>query len=272
MFKKKEEEKVEEEILSIVEEGHDKGYIHENEAEMISNILDFDDKYARDIMTSRNKIFALDKNTKILDALPEALSSNYSRYPVFDEDIDNIVGTVHLKDLVATYLEDPSREVSSVTEDAMLIHPTMLISKLLKAMQRRKIHMAVIIDEYGQTDGLVTLEDVLEEIVGDIQDEHDTPENDVKKAADEGYIVDGQMTLNDLSELLKDVEFPEEDIETVNGFMLYSLGHLPQDSEEIDIKYGGYSFVPLEMKDNMITSVKIKKLPEEESEADENVN
>ncbi len=269
MFKKKEEEKVEEEILSIVEEGYDKGYIHENEAEMISNILDFDDKYARDIMTSRNKIFALDKNMKILDALPCALESNFSRYPVYDEDIDNIIGVAHLKDLVAAYLKDNTKTLETLVDQTLFVHPTINISKLLRQMQRQKLHLAIIVDEYGQTDGIVTLEDILEEIVGDIQDEHDKPDTEITKAADQGYIVDGQMSLNDLMELLDDIEFPEGDIETVNGFMLFKLGHLPQPGEEINIEYGGYSFGLLEMKDNMITSVKIKKLPETEDKATE---
>ena len=264
MFKRLDEEKVEEEILSIVEEGHEQGVIHEDEAMMITNILEFDDKCVRDIMIGRSRIFALDKSEKISVVLPKVLESNYSRCPVYDGEIDNIIGVLHLKDLIAAYLKDPEKPIETITEETMFIHPTFEISKLLKRMQKEKNHMAIVIDEYGQTDGIVTLEDIIEEIVGNILDEHDEDDNQIKKTADDAYIVDGLMSLNDLEELLPDVEFPEGEVETLNGFLLYKLGRLPEENENIKIDYGGYAFTPLLIKDNMILSVRIEKQPEDD--------
>ena len=262
MFKRK-EDTVEEEILSMVEEGHEQGIIHEDEAEMISNILDFNDTKVRDIMTSRNRIFAVEKSKRVGECLEECLQSGYSRYPVYEGDVDNIIGVLHLKDMVEAYLKSNVIAVSSVIDKPMFVHPTYDISKLLKKMQTEKTHMAIVVDEYGQTDGLVTLEDIIEEIVGNIQDEHDNEEKEARRTLDDGYIVDGLISLNDLEDLYDDLEFPESDIETLNGFMLYKYGHLPEDDQQnIKIDYGGYTFETLEIKDRIIQSVKIKKTEE----------
>ncbi len=262
MFKRK-EDTVEEEILSMVEEGHEQGVIKEDEAEMISNILDFNDKKVRDIMTSRNRIFAVEKTKRVGECLEECLQSGYSRYPVYEGDIDNIIGVLHLKDMVEAYLKSNVIAVSSIIDSPMFVHPTYDISKLLKKMQKEKTHMAIVVDEYGQTDGLVTLEDIIEEIVGNIQDEHDNEEKEARRTLDDGYIVDGLISLNDLEDLYDDLEFPESDIETLNGFMLYKYGHLPEDDQQnIKIDYGGYTFETLEIKDRIIQSVKIKKTEE----------
>ncbi len=262
MFKRK-EDTVEEEILSMVEEGHEQGVIKEDEAEMISNILDFNDKKVRDIMTSRNRIFAVEKTKRVGECLQECLQSGYSRYPVYEGDVDNIIGVLHLKDMVEAYLKSNVIAVSSIIDSPMFVHPTYDISKLLKKMQKEKTHMAIVVDEYGQTDGLVTLEDIIEEIVGNIQDEHDNEEKEARRTLDDGYIVDGLISLNDLEDLYDDLEFPESDIETLNGFMLYKYGHLPEDDQQnIKIDYGGYTFETLEIKDRIIQSVKIKKTEE----------
>ena len=262
MFKRK-EDTVEEEILSMVEEGHEQGVIKEDEAVMISNILDFNDKKVRDIMTSRNRIFAVEKTKRVGECLQECLQSGYSRYPVYEGDVDNIIGVLHLKDMVEAYLKSNVIAVSSIIDSPMFVHPTYDISKLLKKMQKEKTHMAIVVDEYGQTDGLVTLEDIIEEIVGNIQDEHDNEEKEARRTLDDGYIVDGLISLNDLEDLYDDLEFPESDIETLNGFMLYKYGHLPEDDQQnIKIDYGGYTFETLEIKDRIIQSVKIKKTEE----------
>ncbi len=265
MFRKKDEEQVEEEILSMVEEGQDQGFIHEEEAEMISNILDFDDKDAHDIMTARNRVFAIEKGTTIEAALRKGLESSYSRFPVYEDEIDNIQGVLLLKDLMAAYLDGHGAEpCESMMEEPIFIHPTYDISKLLRKMQQEKMHLAVVVDEYGQTDGIVTLEDIIEEIVGSIQDEHDEDENEATRTADAGYVVDGLISLNDLEEVLPEIELPETDIETLNGFLLYKLGRLPKENEEIEIEFGGYLFRPLEIRDQVIQSVKI--LPVEKQE------
>jgi putative hemolysin len=257
MSKKRDEDRVEEEILSMVEEGHEQGFIQEDEAEMISNILDLDDKVARDIMTSRSKLFAVDGEKTVGDVLEECLESGYSRYPVFEDDMDHMVGVLYLKDLVNSYLKNPEESVSNVADTAMFIHPTYDITKLLKKMQREKSHLAIVLDEYGQTDGIVTLEDIIEEIVGNIYYEHDNEETEIQHTYDDGYVVDGLISLNDLKEIIDDIEFPEEDIETLNGFMLYKFGRFPKAGENILIEYEGYIFEAVSIEDNLITKVRI---------------
>ena len=267
MFKKKDEEQVEEEILSIVEEGQDQGFIHEEEAEMISNILDFDDKDAHDIMTARSRIFAIESDATVEEALRRGLESSYSRFPVYEEEIDNVRGVLLLKDLMAAYLDGHgSDSCETLMEKPIFIHPTYDISKLLRKMQKEKMHIAIVVDEYGQTDGIVTLDDIIEEIVGTIQDEHDDEEEEARRTADSGYVVDGLISLNDLTEVLPEIELPETEIETLNGFLLYKLGHLPKENEEIEIEYGGYLFRPIEIKDQMIRKVKVLPVLKDPSE------
>lgn len=261
--KKISEEKVEEEILSMIEEGHEQGIIEESEAEMISNIMEFSDKDARDIMTNRQKIIAIDSTISVEEAIRFAVENNYSRYPVYEEDIDNILGVVHLKDLIEAFFKNPKTNVTQVIEEPIFIHPTYNINKLLQKMQSEKIHMSVIVDEYGQTEGIVCMEDIIEEIVGNIFDEHDEDEEEsIKKLDDHSYLVDGYASLNELSDEL-DIEFPDEDFETLNGFMLYELGRLPEENETTEIIYQGYKFTPVKICDKMITLVNIEKNQEE---------
>lgn len=260
--KKNAEEKVEEEILSMVEEGHEQGIIEETEAEMISNIFEFSDKEAKDIMTNRQKIIAVENTITVDEALRYALENSFSRYPVYEEDIDNVIGVIHLKDLIAAYLKDPEARITEVMDEPIFIHPTFNISKLLQKMQNEKIHMAIIVDEYGQTEGLVAMEDIIEEIVGNIFDEHDDEELQIRRLTDGRLIVKGSAPLNELADEM-DIEFPDEDIETINGFLLYKLGRLPVEHEKTEIEYEGYKFIPIRICDKMITLVKIEKSAEE---------
>ena len=262
--KKVDEDKVEEEILSMVEEGHEQGLIEEGEMELINNIFEFGDKEAKDIMTPRQKIVAVENTQTVEQALQLAGENNFSRYPVYEEDLDNIIGLVHIKDLIAVYMKDPKTPVAGMVDKAIVTHPTKDVSELLQRMQREKIHMAVVVDEYGQTEGIVTMEDILEEIVGNILDEHDEEQpEEIQKQSDDEYLVDGGATLEDLEDLLG-IEFPDEDFETVNGFLLYEHGRLPEEGESFKIEYQGYEFIPVKIEDNRIITVKITKLKEEE--------
>lgn len=261
--KKVDEDKVEEEILSMVEEGHEQGILEETEVEMISNIFEFSDKDARDIMTNRQRILAVENTIDVEAALQFALDNNFSRYPVYEEELDNIIGVIHLKDLVAAYMKNPHTPVVEVMEEPIFIHPTFNISKLLQKMQSEKIHMSIVVDEYGQTEGLVAMEDIIEEIVGNILDEHDeVEEEDIKKVSEDEYLVNGGASLNDLEDVI-DVDFPDEDFETLNGFLLYKLGRLPVEDEDTEIVYRGYKFIPVKICDKMITLVRITKIEED---------
>lgn len=255
-------EAVEEEILSIVEEGHEQGAIMSDEAELISNVFEFGDKEARDVMTPRQKVIGIESTADIAEALDVMLENSYSRYPIYEEDLDNIVGVLHIKEAVIAYLADSKQLVGTIGSTPFYIHPTQKISKLFNEMKDNKSHIAIVVDEYGQTEGIVAMEDMIEVIVGDILDEHDEEEIDIMKLAEgEGYSVKGSTELEELEELFG-ITFPEEDIDTVNGFILYELGHLPEENEEVHIIYQGFSFIAVEREDRMITKVRIRKMPD----------
>ena len=267
--KKNSDDAVEEEILSIVEEGHEQGAIESEEAEFISNVFEFGEKEARDIMTPRQKIVGIGSELDMQETMEFMIQNNYSRYPVYEEDVDNIIGMLHMKDAVAAYMKDPKQTVANVVSEPIYIHPTHKISKLLKKMQESKNHLAIVVDEYGQTEGLVALEDIIEVIVGDILDEHDEEEVDIMRlATGNGYIVNGTTNLEELEDLFH-IEFPKEDLDTVNGFMLYEYGKLPENQEKVKIVYQGFLFEAMEYDEHMISKVRIRKL-QESVETDKN--
>ena len=154
-------EAVEEEILSIVEEGHEQGTIMSDEAELISNVFEFGDKKARDVMTPRQKVIGIEATVDVAEALNIMLENNYSRYPIYEEDLDNIVGVLHIKEAVTAYLVDNKQLVGTIGSEPYYIHPTQKISKLFNEMQDNKSHIAIVVDEYGQTEGIVAMEDVI---------------------------------------------------------------------------------------------------------------
>lgn len=262
--KAKYEEQVEEEIKSMVTEGHEQGVILEDEAEMINNIFEFGDKEARDVMSPRQKIEGIDASLSLEEAMNIMLENGFSRYPLYQEDLDNIIGVLHLKDAMRYYMRDKEVPLTDIAREPFFVHPTQNIQKLLNDMQSKKIHMAIVVDEYGQTEGIVAMEDILEEIVGNILDEYDEEEHDIiRLGQDNCYLMRGFARLEEIAELL-DIEFPDEDIDTLNGFLLYELGRLPLEDEEINIVYQGYSFRPIDIHDKMIVQVKVAKIKEEE--------
>lgn len=257
----------EEEILTMVNEGHEQGVIEADEAEMISNIFEFGDKEAVDIMTHRKNILALDGNKTLEEAVSFMLHENNSRYPVYDGDIDNIIGIVHIKDALKEYgnrakAEEPVKNIREILYDAKLIPGTRNINDLFKLMQREKVHMAIVVDEYGQTAGLVTMEDILEEIVGNILDEHDEDEEQIMRRADNTYVVDGMTLLDDLEEELS-IQFNVEDINTLNGFLILKTGKIPKEEQVgTEIQYEGYRFKILAVEGKIIQTVSITKIEE----------
>ena len=233
----KRDEDVTEEIMDMVNESHEQGVLEENEAEMIGNIFEFGEKQASDVMTHRNNIVALDDDITVREAFDRIMKENYSRYPVYDGDIDNIIGV-----LFKPYCIPETRN----------------ISPLFRQMQSEKIHMAIVVDEYGQTAGIVTMEDILEEIVGNILDEYDEEEEQIVTDADGSYIIEGQADLEDVEAKLG-IEFECEDIDTLSGFMIYKLGKIPDDGENFEVEYKGYIFRTLDVRGRMILKVKVEK-------------
>lgn len=267
LFGKGNSDKVtEEEIISMVNEGHENGLLEANETELIHNIFEYGDKEAGDIMTHRKNIVAVDGTMKLKDALNYMLDQNYSRFPVYEENIDNIIGFLHFKDAVKAN-RDPKeqekmiRELPNILRPARFIPETRNISDLLRTMQKQKLHFVIVVDEYGQTAGLVTMEDIIEEIVGNIQDEYDMEEEDIVELPDHSFIIRGVTPLEDVEEAL-DVSFGEDEIETLNGFLISILDRIPADDEHIVINHSGYRFAVQSIQNKVIQKVHVSKLPE----------
>ena len=260
--RKADEEKVEEEIISMVIEGNEQGLIHDDEVEMITNIFEFSEKEVRDVMTPRSDVVGIDKHTTMDETIKIMLENNYSRYPVFDDDLDNIVGILYFKDFVKAYLKDKNQTIEQIMVEPIFVHPTKNISELFKRMQKEKIHMVIVVDEYGQTSGIVAMEDILEEIVGNIEDEHDQEEKMIEKLPDGSYLMDGMTSAEEALEILK-IHIPEEDeFETLNGILISLLDRIPNDDEKFETDAFGYHFEVLQVENKMIKKVKITKLAE----------
>lgn len=255
----------EEEILSMVNEGHEQGVLRASEAEMISNIFDFSDKEAKDIMTHRSNIVGIDGNMTLKDAVGFMLSEANSRYPVYIDNFDHIIGIIHLKD-ACRRLEDgkdgakPIKNIRNLVREADFIPETRKIDILFKKMQSIKTHVVIVIDEYGQTSGLLTMEDILEEIVGNIFDEYDDEEKFIEQTGEDCYEIDGLTPLDELGEEL-DIDFSEEDYETLNGLMISRLERIPEDNEEFDMDYDGYNFKVLTVENKTIKRVLVSRNP-----------
>ena len=263
----------EEEIIHMVNEGHEQGLIEASEVEMISNIFEFHDKEAQDIMTHRNNIIAIDGNMLLCDVIDFVLNGKQSRYPVYEENIDNIIGILHLKDVLRYHadkerLNHPLREVDDLLREPEFIPLTRNIHELFKEMQSAKLQMVMVVDEYGQTAGLVAMEDILEEIVGNILDEYDEEEEYIEEKGNDEYIIEGKTPLEELEERFQ-ISFHEEEFETINGFLIAKMDKIPDDNEEFEIVVDGYLFKILSVQNKMIQSVLVMKLPEENVETDE---
>ncbi|MBP5159404.1 MAG: HlyC/CorC family transporter, partial [Lachnospiraceae bacterium] len=251
----------EEEIISIVNEGQEQGVLDDDEAEMISNIIEFDEKQARDIMTHRRKVVAVSSELTVEEALEFMLKESFSRFPLYREDIDNIVGILNIRDVMAASVGSGEKKPSleDIAREPYFIPDTQNIDVLFKDMQSKKAHIAIVIDEYGQTAGIVAMEDILEEIVGDIQDEYDNEEDQVVPDGD-GYIVSGDVFLSDLCDET-DLVIKEEDDErfdTLNGLLVSLLDRIPEDDEKETVRYGDFVFELMEVKDKVIKLVKMR--------------
>lgn len=264
----------EEEIISMVNEGHEQGVLQASEAEMITNIFEFGDKEAKDIMTHRKQINAIDGDTPLKEAISYMLSHSNSRYPVYEENIDHVIGILHLKDAMRIHDNDarinvPIRKIKGLMREVKVIPETRNIDVLFKAMQSTKTQMVIVIDEYGQTAGLVAMEDILEEIVGNIQDEYDEDETYIEQKSEDEYVIEGKMPLEELEEKLH-ISFEEEEFETLNGFLISKMDKIPEEDEQFSVDVAGYRFKILSVENKMIASVLVTKLPEEADESGEN--
>ena len=263
----------EEEIISMVNEGHEQGVLLASEAEMIHNIFEFGDKEAKDIMTHRKNIVALNATKTIRQMLEFFKENNYSRFPVYLDNIDNIIGVLHIKEalelsLDASVYDKEIREVKGIIREVEFIPETRNINTLFTTMQAEKSHMVIVVDEYGQTSGIVAMEDILEEIVGNIEDEHDEENHTIEKQPDGSYLMSGMAIFEEALEELGIEKEENEDFETLNGFLISLIGKIPSDDEVFSTTAHGYLFEILSVENKIIQSVKVVKLPEEREDED----
>ena len=260
------EDLTEQEIMSMVNEGHENGVLQESEAEMINNIFTLDQKEAKDIMTHRKQIMALDGTCSLQEVLAEIRDMGYSRYPVYLDDVDNIIGIIHIKDILNQMLDQTNMEqqltkINDLIRPASFIPETRNIDVLFKNMQSQKIHMVIVVDEYGQTSGLVTMEDILEEIVGNIFDEHDAEEEQIVEEADGSYVIDGMTDFDDVCELLEIHGEELEDFDTLSGFLISRINKIPVNGEHYQVSAYGYRFDVLLVEHRVIRTVRVTKEP-----------
>lgn len=263
----------EEEIISMINEGHEQGVIQASEAEMISNIFEFGDKEAQDIMTHRNNIVGIDAGMTLRDAVGVMLDGTNSRYPVFEENLDHIIGILHFKDAMRYYGDEsrmnrPLREQEGLLREPVFVPKTKNIDELFREMQAGKLQMVIVVDEYGQTDGLVAMEDILEEIVGNILDEYDEDSEPlIEEKGEDVYVAEGMTRLEELEDQFG-ISFENEEFETLNGFLISRLDRIPEPDEQFDVDYGGYNFKILKVENKMIQQVQVTKLPGEPQDGD----
>lgn len=269
MFKKDEnaDNVTEDEILTLIEEAEEDGEIDEHESELIKSAIEFNDLEVDAILTPRVDIVAISSDTPIDEIRETYRTSGFSRLPVYEETIDNIVGVIHEKDF-NKMLHDGGNDINEIVHGVICITGGMKISKLLREFQSAKTHMAVVVDEYGGTAGLVTMEDVLEGLVGEIWDEHDEVIESIRQLDETTYIINGSSALNDIADICV---FSDEELEanaTVNGFVLDNLNKVPEVGDIFD--YENFTFEVIKVDGRRAEEIKLTVNPVEDEEEDEN--
>ena len=259
----------EEEIKMMIDQGKEKGTIEESEKELLNNVFEFNDIVASEIMTHRTDIFAVDKDISLDELLKEISKEEYrySRIPVYDEVIDEIQGILYVKDVLKN-VNKKSFKIKDIMKDAYFVPQNKMIDELFKEMQKNKMQMAIVLDEYGGTAGLITMEDILEELVGDIYDEYDEVEEEYEKIDDDTYILSGSMPIYDVNKLI-DAKIPEGDYDTLSGFLQEELGRIPDEEEYPTIETKEITYKIQEYEDRRIVNVKACKNHEQELEDSE---
>lgn len=252
----------EEEILMMVDVGEENGIIEESEKEMINNILEFTDKAADEIMTHRTEISAVEVSATLEEVLEIAVHEGYSRIPVYEESLDNIVGVLFVKDLLRFVGTKFTSEfdVRRIMRSPLFIPDSKHCRELFQVFTDKKVHMAVVVDEYGGTAGIVTMEDLVESIVGNIQDEYDNEEDEFSVVNDTTFTIEGTADLDEVSRLL-DVELPEGDYDTIGGLIVDRLGRIPEENEHPSVTVAGVTFTIEQMEDRHIDKLRAVKAP-----------
>ena len=267
LFKFKSDEIItEEEIITMVEEAEEDGTLKQEETNLIRSVIEFDDLEVCDILVPRVNIIAVEKHTPYDEIKKNFEDSGFSRLPVYNKDIDNIIGFIHEKDFYKL-TDKTDAKIDSIVQKAYFATHHTKISKLLKEMQKEKIHMAIVLDEYGGTLGLVTMEDILEELVGEIYDEHDERIDYITPTGEDTYLVQGDTTLSKLFRFFDMGEDESTESNTVSGWIIERLGEFPREGTKL--KYGPLEFDVGKIEDRIIKNIKVTKLPEEDKDEED---
>lgn len=250
----------EEEILLMMEAGRRSGLLGESEKDMISNIFDFGETAADEAMTHRTDVVAAEDTDSVEDVVAAAMENGYSRIPVYHEDLDHVTGIIYVKDLLPYVGRSVPRELSleQMMRPAYFVPKSKSCGELFSEMRLRRIQIAVVVDEYGGTEGIITMEDLLEAIVGSIQDEYDNEEEEIHRAGENRFDVEGTAPVDEVSEMLG-VDLPEGDYDTVAGLMMERLGRLPRENEHPEVKLGGLTMTVAAMEERRIARILIEK-------------
>ena len=252
----------EEEIRMMVDAGEETGVLEESQKDMINNIFEFDDIDASDVMTHRTDIEAVEVDDSVEDVLTVAINDGFSRIPVYEEELDNIKGILYVKDLLSYVGKEASSvKLRDLMRPAVFVPESKKCRDLFSEMTEKHLHMVIVSDEYGGTAGLVTIEDLLESIVGNIQDEFDNEDEEFQKLDEDTFTIDGTADIEEVEELL-DVTLPEGDYDTVGGMIMAEIGRIPDPGEHPSMEAGGFRFTVQEVADRRIERVKIERLPQ----------
>ena len=253
-----EEQFSKEEIRSLIEVGQEHGVINETEKEMINGIFEFDDTLAKEVMTPRTDVYMLNINSSIEKIKFDIIEENFSRIPVYEGDSDNIIGILYIKDFFAEALKIgvEKLDIRKLLRPPYFVPETKNIDDLFKELQNTKNHMAILIDEYGGFSGIVTIEDLIEEVMGNIFDEYDESEPDIKKLDNNTYLVKGILPIDELNESLN-LSLESHDIDTVGGFVISLMGSIPADDENPTIKYENLTFKIEKVNEKRIEKLKL---------------
>ena len=263
-----EESVTEEEIRMMVDVGEEKGVIENLQKEMINNIFEFDDIDVSDIMTHRTDMVAVEDTDTLKDVVDLSIEHGYSRIPVYHEDQDNIIGIVYIKDLLKYISSDNFPESDSPKDymrDAYYVPFSKNCGSLFDEMTEKRVQMAVVVDEYGGTAGIVTLEDLIEAIVGNIQDEYDNEEEEIVEESENIFTIDGTAYIEEVNELVNDI-IPEGDYDTLGGFLISNLGFLPKDEDKNELQFENLKFTILNVEERRIGKVRVEIEPKIETE------
>ena len=255
---KEEETVTEEEIRMMIDVGEEKGTIEEEEKEMINNVFDLNDKTADEIMVHRTDVYAIDIKSDILKVIDKLDEYKYSRVPVYSETIDDIEGVLYIKDLIKAARDSEKLKLKDIIREAYFVPENKKLNELFKELQKSKNQIAIVVDEYGGTAGIVAMEDILEEIVGNIFDEYDDVETEFEKIDENTYRISGSVTMYDLEKIL-DLKFPDGDYDTLSGYLIDLLGRIPEDEETPLIETQRVTFKIEEYEDKRILWVKACK-------------